>query len=134
MAYADYSYYKTGYLLGRDPSVPEAEFPYWEKMSEKELDRVTFGRLKADPGIVSDDVKDCACAIAELLCKADSVSRAASERGLAGPIQSWANDGESGSVNLDQSTYTESGKQAEIFRLSHLYLGNTGLLYQGVNG
>lgn len=132
MAYADYPYYINGYLIGKSPSVPEEAFPFWEKQAEKELDRVTFGRLKADHGLVSDDVKDCACAIAELLYKSDSLSRSASERGLAGPLQSWSNDGESGSVNLDQSTYTESGKQAEFFRLARLYLGNTGLLYQGV--
>lgn len=132
MAYADYAYYTTGYLLGRAPAVPEEDFPFWEKQAEKELDRYTFDRLRANPGLVSDEVKDCVCALTELLYKADRVSLEASEKGLAGPLVSWSNDGESGSVDLGQSVYTESGKQAKIKRLIALNLGNTGLLYAGV--
>lgn len=132
MAYADYAYYKYDYLLGKDPAVPETIFLFLEKQAEKELDKHTFNRLRADASLVSDDVKDCSCAIAELLYKADAVSESAAARGLAGPLVSWSNDGESGSVNLEQSVYSEGGKQAEIKRLIGLYLGNTGLLYAGV--
>lgn len=131
MAYADYSYYETGYLLGRSPVVSEEDFPFFEKQAEKELDKYTFGRLRADESLVSDDVKDCACAITELLYKADKASYAADSNGLAGPLVSWSNDGESGSVDLSNSVYTSTGKQAEISRLVFLYLGNTGLLYRG---
>ena len=132
MAYADYSYYETGYLLGRSPVVSEEDFPFFEKQAEKELDKYTFGRLRADESLVSDDVKDCACAIAELLYKADKASSAADSHGLSGPLVSWSNDGESGSVDLSNSVYTSTGKQAEISRMVFLYLGNTGLLYRGV--
>lgn len=133
MAYADYSYYETGYLLGRSPAVSEEDFPFWENQAEKELDKYTFGRLRADESLISDDVKDCACAIAELLYKSDKASFSADSRGLAGPLVSWSNDGESGSVDLSNSIYTSTGKQSEIRRLVFLHLGNTGLLYQGVN-
>lgn len=132
MAYADYSYYETGYLLGWSPVVSEEDFPFLEKQAEKEMDKYTFGRLRADESLVSNDVKDCACAITELLYKADKASYAADSNGLAGPLVSWSNDGESGSVDLSNSVYTATGKQAEIRRLVFLYLGNTGLLYQGV--
>lgn len=133
MAYADYSYYETGYLLGRSPVVSEEDFPFFEKQAEKELDKYTFGRLRADESLVSDDVKDCACAITELLYKADKASSAADSNRLYGPLVSWSNDGESGSVDLSNSVYTSTGKQAEIRRLVFLYLGNTGLLYRGVD-
>lgn len=133
MAYADYSYYETGYLLGRSPVVSEEDFPFFEKQAEKELDKYTFGRLRADESLVSDDVKDCACAITELLYKADKASSAADSNELYGPLVSWSNDGESGSVDLSNSVYTSTGKQAEIRRLVFLYLGNTGLLYRGVD-
>lgn len=133
MAYADYSYYETGYLLGRSPVVSEEDFPFFEKQAEKELDKYTFGRLRADESLVSDNVKDCACAITELIYKADNASSAADSQGLSGPLVSWSNDGESGSVDLSNSVYTATGKQEEIRRLVFLYLGNTGLLYQGVN-
>ena len=132
MAYADYSYYETGYLLGRSPVVSEEDFPFLEKQAEKEMDKYTFGRLRADESLVSNDVKDCACAITELLYKADKASYAADSNGLAGPLVSWSNDGESGSVDLSNSVYTVTGKQAEIRRLVFLYLGNSVLLYRGV--
>ena len=133
MAYTDYSYYVEYYLLGRSPAVSEEDFPFWEKQAEKELDKYTFGRLRSDESLISDDVKDCACAIAELLYKSDKASFSADSRGLAGPLVSWSNDGESGSVDLSNSVYTATGKQDEIRRLVFLHLGNTGLLYQGVN-
>lgn len=133
MAYTDYSYYVEYYLLGRSPVVSEEDFPFFEKQAEKELDKYTFGRLRDDESLISDDVKDCACAIAELLYKSDKASFSADSCGLAGPLVSWSNDGESGSVDLSNSIYTATGKQSEIRRLVFLHLGNTGLLYQGVN-
>ena len=84
MAYADYSYYGADYLLGRSPEVSEGDFPFWEKQAEKELDKYTFGRLRADESLISDDVKDCACAITELLYKADKASSAADSNGING--------------------------------------------------
>lgn len=132
MAYADYSYYETGYLLGRSPVVSEEDFPFLEKQAEKEMDKYTFGRLRDDESLISDDVKDCACAITELLYKADKASSSADSRSLAGPLVSWSNDGESGSIDLSNSVYTATGKQDEIRHLVFLYLGNSGLLYRGV--
>ena len=132
MVYVDYEYYISRYLLGKEPAVPEKEFAFWEKQASKEIDRYTYSRLKADSSIVSDDVKDCVCAIAELLYKANTLSEQASAQGIAGTMTSYSNDGQSGTFDVSQSIYTESGKKAEIRRLIYLYLGNAGLLYAGV--
>lgn len=130
--YADYDYYITGYLLGKSPAVPEKLFSYWEKQARTEIDALTCGRLQDNPPLVSENVKDCVCAVAELMYKADSISEQAFQEGAAGPLSSYSNDGESGTFALDQSIYTESGKKAEIQRLAYRYLGRTGLLYSGV--
>lgn len=132
--YVDLAYYKEGYLLGRTQAVPDQEFAYWEKQARTELDACTFGRLEADNSLITDKVKDCTCAIAELLYKAHTLSEANVAQGIAGPLASWSNDGNSGSIDTSQSIYTESGKKAEIRRLMYLYLGNTGLLYAGADG
>lgn len=129
--YADYDYYVTGYLLGKSPAVPEELFLYWEKQARIEIDALTYGRLQDNPSIVSENVKDCVCAVAELMYKADSISERTFQEGTAGPLSSYSNDGESGTFALDQSIYTESGKKAEIQRLAYRYLGRTGLLYSG---
>lgn len=130
--YVDLTYYKEGYLLGRAQAVLDQEFAFWEKQARTEIDAYTFGRLEADNSLITDKVKDCTCAIAELLHKAHTLSESNMAQGIAGPLASWSNDGNSGSIDVSQSIYTESGKKAEIRRLIYLYLGNTGLLYAGV--
>lgn len=132
MAYADYNYYIQEYLVGKKPVISETEFRYFEKQAEKEIDLRTFSRIRANQTLLTIDVKECACAVAEFLCEAENVIREASAQGLAGPLVSWSNDGESGSIDINHSNYTESGKKAKIKDLIYYYLGNTGLLYAGV--
>ena len=133
MAYVELTYYKEGYLLGKNQAVPDPEFGFWEKQARAELDTYTFGRLEANNNLITDKVKDCTCAIAELLYKAHTLSESNMAQGIVGALTSWSNDGNSGSVDTSQSVYTESGKRSEIQRIIYLYLGNTGLLYAGAN-
>lgn len=132
MAYADYDYYVQDYLMGKEPVISKEEFYFFEKQAEKEIDLRTFNRIRAKQTLLTVDVQECACAIAEFLCEAENVIRGAAAQGLAGPLAAWSNDGESGSVDLSQSCYTESGKKAKIRELIYLYLSHTGLLYAGV--
>lgn len=128
--YVNYGYYESKYLLGREPTVPEDDFMFWEKQTERVLNQHTFNRLTADTGLLTDEVKDCACELTELLYQADkSVQQAALQGGV---LQSYSNDGESGTFDLSQSTFTEEGKAKKISEIIHRYLGNTGLLYRGV--
>lgn len=132
MAYADYEYYVREYLMGKEPVISEDDFLYFEKQAEKEIDLRTFNRIRANQALVTVDVKECACAVAEFLCEAENVIRGATAQGLAGPLVSWSNDGESGAIDVSQSCYTESGKKAKIKDLIYQHLGHTGLLYAGV--
>lgn len=132
MPYADYSYYVTVYLAGMEPKMSDKEFDFFEKQAEKKINLRTFGRIRSNPTLLSNEVKECTCAIAEFLCEAERIKKAAAAQGLAGPLVSWSNDGESGSIDINQSDYTESGKKAKIRDIIYLHLGNTGLLYAGV--
>ena len=104
--YADYEFYTSGYLLGKSPVVPEESFLYWEREARAQIDLYTFGRVKVMPE--------------------------QQESGLAGPLASWSNDGQSGTVDLSSSTVTETGKMKEVRRLIAQYLCNTGLMYRGL--
>lgn len=128
--YVNYGYYESKYLLGREPTVPEDDFMFWEKQTERVLNQYTFDRLTADTELLTDEVKDCACELAELLYQADRSAQQAAVQG--GVLQSYSNDGESGTFDLSQSTFTEEGKAKKISEIIHRYLGNTGLLYRGV--
>ena len=55
--YVNYGYYESKYLLGREPTVPEDDFMFWEKQTERVLNQHTFGRLTADTGLLTDEVK-----------------------------------------------------------------------------
>lgn len=132
MAYADYNYYTTEYLLGKSPAVPESEFLFWEKQARKEIDRFTFGRVAADQTLIIDAVKDCCCELAELLYQADQVAQQSAKSGGAGPLSSYSNDGQSGTFDLSQSVYTESGKREKVREIIRGYLAYTGLLYAGL--
>lgn len=129
--YADYEFYTSGYLLGKSLVVPEESFLYWEREARAQIDLYTFGRVKtmAEP---QEEVKLCTCAVAELLYKADKAKAEQQESGLAGPLASWSNDGQSGTVDLTSSTVTENGKMKEVRRLIAQYLCNTNLLYRGL--
>ena len=128
--YTSYKYYESGYLMGRDPKLSEDEFPLWEKQAERVLNQYTFSRLASNFGLITDDVKDCACELAELLYQADKSTQQAAEQG--GILQSYSNDGESGTFDVSQSTFTEEGKAKKTREIVYRYLGNTGLLYAGV--
>lgn len=128
--YASYNYYESGYLMGRDPKLSEDEFPLWEKQAERVLNQYTFSRLVSNFGLITDEVKDCTCELAELLYQADKSAQQAVEQG--GILQSYSNDGESGTFDLSQSTFTEEGKAKKTREIIYRYLGNTGLLYTGV--
>lgn len=129
--YADHKYYETGCLLGRSPVIPEDVYPYWEKQAERVLNQYTLSRLVADFNLITDEVKDCTCELAELLYQADTVSQKAAEQG-GGLLSSYSNDGQSGTFDLSQSSYTEEGKKRKTQEIIYKYLGNTGLLYRGM--
>lgn len=128
--YVPYSYYVSEYLMGRKPKIPEEDFQFWEKQAERVLNQYTFSRLVSDFGLVTDDVKECTCELVELLYQADKSTQQAAEQG--GVLQSYSNDGESGTFDLSQSIFTEEGKARKTKEIIHRYLGDTGLLYQGV--
>ena len=129
--YADRNYYESEYLLGRTPVIPEGIYPYWEKQAERVLNQYTLCRLVADFSLITDDVKDCTCELAELLYQADTVSQRAAEQG-GGLLSSYSNDGQSGTFDLSQSSYTGEGKKKKTWEIICKYLGNTGLLYRGM--
>ena len=128
--YANYGYYESRYLMDLEAKIPEEDYPFWEKQAERVLNQHTFSRLAANFGLLTNEVKDCTCELAELLYQADKYAKREAEQG--GPLQSYSNDGESGTFDLSQSVYTESGKQKKIKEIIHRHLGNTGLLYMGV--
>lgn len=129
--YADFSDYEK-YSEKKEPLIPGDSWTNWERQAEGEIDKRTMGRLKTNPALVTEAVKNCTCELAELLYQANEFSEQARQQGGAGPLTSYSNDGESGTFDLSQSVYTEDGKAGKIKEIIYRYLAFTGLLYAGV--
>lgn len=129
LIYADYDYYVNDYLSGREPVIPDEDYLFYEKQARHEIDALTLNQITALPEI-PEAVKECTCAVAEVLYRAEKLSAGSLEQGFAGAMVSYSNDGQSGSFDVSGSAYTENGKKREIGRLCRMYLA--GLLYTGV--
>nr|WP_317365164.1 hypothetical protein [uncultured Blautia sp.] len=129
MLYVSYMYYEN---YSDPPVIKEDFWEYWESQAEREVDKKTFGRLRKDPVLITEPVKQCICEIAELLYKAEEIAEQAWQQGGAGLLESYNNDGESGTFDLSQSAYTEEGKARKIREIIYRYLSFTGLMYAGV--
>lgn len=124
ISYADLDFYKNSYLMGRGSKVPDKEFPYWAVLASGEIRQRTFNRVDNMTDI-PEEVKMCCCEAAEKLYLAEA---AKDENGMV--LQSFSNDGESGTYKTDDMS--ETGIQRGISRIIRKWLIHTGLMYCGV--
>ena len=113
MVYADSTYYTTEY----HGTMPVADFDRLSRQASTHLDRLTFGRIQNE-WISDARVKDACCAVADVLYRQEQGGEVTSET-----TGGWSR------------SYTTTGKTAaqSIRAAARLYLGNTGLMYCGVN-
>lgn len=122
--YADIGFYKTDYLMGRIPVMPEEDFDYWSMLATSEIRKRTFSRIDHMDN-TPEEAKMCCCEVLEKLYKFES---AKSENGLI--LQSYNNDGEAGTYKLDDMT--EPALKKEVVSIIRRWLSGTELLYCGV--
>ena len=132
--YADYQYYTNDYLLGRDPAISsENDFKFFERSAEKEINNRTYGRIVSDPLLLTEDVKNCVCAVAEFLYKCSDLDDKNYQNG-GGRLVSYSNDGDSGSYDTSRSDYADGqSRKKKVSSIVSFYLSGTGLLYRGVD-
>lgn len=119
MIYADYQYYKEQFCGNL---IPQERFKYLSARASEYIDWQTFGRLESGvPDEYSGKVKKCCCALAE--------SDFQSESAQNGNISSE----KVGSYSVTFSGKSDDERNAEKHRVISRYLGNTGLLYRGVD-
>lgn len=119
MIYADYEYYSQEFHGNK---IPEEKFPAAARDASRQIDYVTFGRLKAADD-VPDKVKEACCAAAEALyLTEDAVLKA------AGGISSEKIGDLSVTYSAGSASGAVSGAVRDVIRE---YLANTGLMYRG---
>lgn len=122
---------------GSTAVMTDTQFPFYETKAEKELDRLSGGRLSSvsitagvatividdeTETLVLEDIIGAVCEIAEFLYQAEQVQ--------ASGLASFSNDGQSGSY--DQSRLSAAGKQKQVRTIAKTYLAGTVLLQAGV--
>ena len=118
MVYADYAYYSQEY----GGAMPEADFKRLSRQASAFLDMVTFDRIASgQPEKVMEKVKAACCAVADAYLL--------NEQG--GGIASETNDGISVTYVAGVGNSKTDGQR--LREAAGLYLGNTGLLYRGVD-
>lgn len=129
MAYTEFEYYKNVYLCGLYALIGVEAFDFYVKEASRKIDAATDDRLKTADAI-PEVVKDCVCAVAEYLYKADAAEKQAAESGGIGLLTEYSNDGQSARFATDPA-YLSTNREARIMAIIEEYLGNTGLLYIG---
>lgn len=124
IAYADEAYYIAVYRAGMEPPISGSSFNFYARTATKEIRARTFGNIDESADI-PDEVKMCCCEMAE---KLHTVESAKDGNGLV--LQSYSNDGESGSYLA--SDLTDAGVSAALDGIARGWLLDTGLMYCGV--
>jgi len=87
-------YYKTKYLLGRAPVIPDGRFAFWERSAAIEIDfRRSLNTLDESAG---QSLKNCICEVAEFLYSLEQAQSAGQHGAGDGPnglVSGFTNDG-----------------------------------------
>lgn len=117
MIYADFSYYRDTYC----GEMAEGDFKRFSRSASAYLDSITFDRI---PSVtdekIKERVKEACCAVADALLRKEQRDGIAAE----------SNDGVSVTYAIYASETNENERR--LYQAAVLYLGNTGLLYRGV--
>lgn len=120
MIYADYGYYREQF---HGVLIPETEFEYNAARASEYIDWQTFDRITDEymenELTVALKIQSCCCALAESEYSFSQRADISSEK--------------NGSYSVTYSAKNISDHNAEKSRIISRYLGNTGLLYRGVD-
>ena len=118
-AFADEVFYKNEYLCGKEAVINTA-FDFYAKKATQHIRQHTFNNI--DENDIPTCVKECCCAVAELLYNYDNseVKQGLTSEKVGDISRSYENTSE-------RITTLHKNIKSCIF----LYLGDTGLLYRG---
>ncbi|MDR2022133.1 MAG: hypothetical protein LBQ71_02505 [Hungatella sp.] len=121
--YADDTFYKDKYLLGRKPVISSG-FAFYARSASKIMNSLTFGRIDK-LNVLTDDIQMCCCEIAERCYTNEK------ERKAAGGKTSEKNGTYSVSYS-DKALSDSEISTLDANRIMNKWLGETGLLYRGI--
>lgn len=118
--YADYTFYKEQF---HGSTIPEAAFSSVILRASVYIKYITFGRI--DDAEIPEEARLAACAVAEVMYKADAVGQQEKKSETVGNVSvSYVTEQQDGQTR-------EAAAAKKQYAAAYPYLIHTGLLYRG---
>ena len=127
--YVDNSYYVNNYLQGREAVIPSTSFNFYGMKATNEIRNRIFNVVI----IIDQDVKNCACEIAEFLYEEDMAKKSVMKNNEKGVSSESVGEY---SVSYSTSTsdeYSAKNREVRISTIMRNWLGHKGLMNRGVD-
>lgn len=118
--YANFEFYSTTYLLGKEAVLDAASFPFYAMAATREILRYTGGQPPDAED--TDRLRYCCCAVAELLYTAAQEKSSGAVSSEA--VGAW-------SVQYESAEASQKALRGRIREAVYAWLSDTGLLYCG---
>ena len=107
----DVTFYTNNYLLGRRPTIPLLDFPFWAQRARTFIDQYTFDQIgDHELDEFYEAIGTCTCELAEFLYSNEGSENLQSE-----------------SITGRSTTYVKGFE----YQICQRHLGMTGLMYRG---
>ena len=126
--YVDNSYYENNYLQGREAVIPSTSFNFYGLKATNEIrSRIHDGII-----IIDEDIKNCACELAEFFYREDM-----EQKGIAEASAKGVSSERVGEYSVSYSTSNSSeqwlqNREVKITTIMRNWLGHKGLMNRGV--
>ena len=126
--YVDYSYYENNYLQGREAVIPSTSFNFYGMKATNEIRNRIFNVVI----VIDEDVKNCACGIAEFLYEEDMAQRSISKVNEKGIASESVGEYSISYANTKSEDYSLKNREVKITTIMRNWLGNKGWMNRGV--
>lgn len=126
--YVDSSYYVNNYLQGREAVIPSTSFNFYGMKATNEI----RSRIYNVVIIIDEDVKNCACELAEFLYREDMEEKAISEATSKGVSSESVGEYSVSYSTSKNAEYSLQNREVKISTILRNWLGHKGLLNRGV--
>ena len=126
--YVDYSYYENNYLQGREAVIPSTSFNFYGMKATNEIRSRIFNVVI----VIDEDVKNCACEIAEFLYEEDMAQRSVGKVNEKGVSSESVGEYSVSYANTKSEEYSLNNREVKITTIMRNWLGNKGWMNRGV--
>lgn len=126
--YVDSSYYTKNYLQGREAVIPSTSFNFYGMKATNEM----RSRMLNVVVVIDEDVKNCACEIAEFLYAEDMAIQGLAEASAKGVSSESVGEYSVSYSTSESETYSARNRDVKITTIMRNWIGNKGYMNRGV--